>query len=60
MWPDRTSLRIDDIFMEVGSSQEVSELGTVVGMVLPCDFQFCIHGNLEIYFREKKKEVVGL
>lgn len=46
--------------MEVGSSQEVSELGTVVGMVLPCDFQFCIHGNLEIYFREKKKEVVGL
>lgn len=56
MWPDRTSLRVDDLFMEVGSSQEVSELGTVVGMLLPCDFQFCIHGNLEIYFREKKRK----
>lgn len=40
MWPDRTCLRLDDIFMEVGSNQEVGQLGTAVGMLLPNEFYF--------------------
>jgi len=41
--------------MEVGSSLEAGDLGTVVGMPLPSDLHFCIHGYLEIYFRKKRK-----
>lgn len=45
--------------MEVGSSQEVGELGTVVGMLFPVTLTFVFMEILK-YISGEKKEIVGL